>query len=114
MSRFGGWLQAKDTLQILALIAGLVITISTIAVSVGSVIKQVAAKDLVTAAHLQAREAAITRELERRIEVGEALAAQREAALVQRLDALAKAHDESSARTQAAIDRIYNLLLQRR
>ncbi len=105
-----GW----HSLQPIALLLGLGITISTIVSGITSFGAKLAEHDFVTLSSAKEREAELMRQMETRIQSSEALASQRESALVQRIETLRKSQEESNARMQASIDRIYNLLLARR
>ncbi len=93
---------------------GVVIAVSTIVGGVTSFAAKLAASDFITIRAAKEREIELVRQLEQRIENSETLAAQRESALVQRIETLGKTQGEANNRMQAAIDRIYNLLLARR
>ncbi len=101
-------------LQLAALVLGLVITASTVLGGVTSIGARLAERDFMTLTVAKEREALLAKQFETRIATSEALAAQREAALVERIESMRKSQEEANQRMQTSIDRIYNLLLQRR
>jgi hypothetical protein len=104
----------KSTLQIIGVLLGIAITAGTVLSGLTSFAAKLAERDFITIPVAKERDALLQRTFEQRIAVSEALAAQREAALVQRIEALSHVQEDANARMQTSIDRISNLLLQRR
>ncbi len=113
-AKIGGWLASRDHLQMIGVMLGLLITVTTVVGGIASFGAKLAEHDFVTVSAAKEREAELLRQMETRIETSEALAAQRESALVARIETLRKSQEESNARMQVSIDRIYNLLLRGR
>ncbi len=111
-AKISGWLASRDHLQMVGIMLGLLVTVVTVVGGIASFGAKMT--DFVTITAVKEREAELLRQMETRIETSEALAAQRESALVQRIVTLTKSQEESNARMQVSIDRIYNLLLARR
>ena len=112
--RISQWLRARDTIQLVGLILGAILALSTIIGGIMTLGAKLAERDFVTVPLMKEREAIIIQQLERRIASGEALAAQRETALTQRIEVMATGQAEANVRMRTSIDRIYNLLLQGR
>ncbi len=112
-SKLAGWLGARDTLQLVSLIIGLILGSSAVVGGLTSLGVLLAESKFQTRAAAKEAEDRILHQCEERLEVQKTLFMQRDAALTQQLSNMDKQMTESNTRMQSSIDRIINLLLQR-